>query len=96
VLFECDEAVSPSHHEDFVEELEKIEELLLPGVLSTQCALGFVQNLLENVSRARDHKHANGDASDNDELRNVEQHQRRATREHEAPDGRREDDESSD
>ncbi len=96
VLLERDQAVAAPDHEDLIEQLQQLRVLLARGRLAGDRRLGLVEDFLQHMARARDDEHAERDAEDDDELRDVQQHQRLAAGEHEPAQGRRQDDEGSD
>ena len=90
------EAVAPADHEDLVEQHQEFVELLLALGFSFQRLQRLVDNLFQDVRGARDHDHPAGDAQNHHELREVEQQNGLAAREHEAAEGGRDDDDGSD
>ena len=84
VFFQRNEAVAPTDHKYFIEQLEQLKKIFLTRRFSGERLLHFMNDLHDDMEGRRDHEHASGDTQNNHKLRDVEQDRRVAAGQHEA------------
>ena len=87
MILEGDEAVAPGEDEDFVEELEQVEVVVLAGGGSLDCGDGLFDALGDDLCRGGNEQNPDGNAADGDELGYVEEQDGVASGDHEPAEG---------
>jgi hypothetical protein len=72
MLFQSDQAVAPTDHEDLVEHFQEVKILGLARLFAEDGVFDLVNDLLEHVRGARDHEHAHRNTADDNEFRDMQ------------------------
>lgn len=83
LIFERHKTAPPRHHEHLIEKLQQVEIVALAR-RALYRADGFLDDRLQRPAGTGNDENAQGDSSDGDEFRDMEQHQRIAPGDHES------------